>query len=155
MLRHSSLVGYSLDGFGIYGRYGEGGKILTSADLDECHGHTGIIDWDGQQVNMYHYHATWDFPYSVGCMRGTYNRKNVMTISGPPPGQWARQNHPPIGGNGNYPPPHPDLAIAAKKLGISEQQLHDALGPPPPNLGAAAKKLGISEQQLRDALGVP
>jgi hypothetical protein len=30
---HSALVGYALDGFGIYGRYGEGGKLLSSADL--------------------------------------------------------------------------------------------------------------------------
>ncbi|MBA3531705.1 MAG: YHYH protein [Ardenticatenales bacterium] len=79
---HSPLMGYLLDGFGIYGRQGEEGAVLTSADLDECHGHTHAIAWDGQTVEMYHYHATWDFPYTAGCMRGTVNMQDMMTISG-------------------------------------------------------------------------
>jgi hypothetical protein len=68
---HSSLVGYALDGFGIYGPRGEGGERLTDADLDECHGHTHAITWDGKTVTMYHYHATDEFPYTIGCYRGT------------------------------------------------------------------------------------
>lgn len=44
---------------------------MTNADLDECHGHTHTIDWDGARVAMYHYHATWEFPYVVGCFKGT------------------------------------------------------------------------------------
>jgi len=40
---HSALLGYAFDGFGIYGLYGESGKELTNADLDECHGHTHVI----------------------------------------------------------------------------------------------------------------
>lgn len=69
--QHSDLVGYVLDGFGLYGLYDESGKLLTNADLDECHGHTHSINWDGQQANMYHYHLTQEYPYSVGCFRGT------------------------------------------------------------------------------------
>ncbi|HKI54776.1 MAG TPA: YHYH protein [Anaerolineales bacterium] len=68
---HSALVGYAFDGFGIYGFYGEDGEELTNSDLDECHGHTHVIEWDGQLVEMYHYHATREFPYVVGCFRGT------------------------------------------------------------------------------------
>jgi hypothetical protein len=68
---HSALMGYMLDGFGIYGPHGEDGEILVSADLDECHGHTHPVLWDGQMVNMYHYHWTYDFPYNIGCYRGT------------------------------------------------------------------------------------
>ncbi|WP_374353627.1 YHYH protein [Chitinimonas sp.] len=68
---HSPLVGYAYDGFGIYGRYGENGKLLSNADLDECHGHSHEIDWDGKRVTMYHYHATWEYPYTLGCYRGT------------------------------------------------------------------------------------
>ena len=68
---HSPLVGYAYDGFGMYGRYGEGGKLLTNADLDECHGHAHEIDWDRKPVSMYHYHATWEYPYTMGCYRGT------------------------------------------------------------------------------------
>lgn len=50
----------------------------------------------------------------------------------------------------------PDLAAAATKLGISKEQLKEALGKPPqPDFAAAATKLGTSEQQLKDALGLP
>lgn len=68
---HSGLVGYALDGFGIFGRRGEDGLELASSQLDACHGHTNEIDWDGQRRTMYHYHATLDYPYTVGCYRGT------------------------------------------------------------------------------------
>jgi hypothetical protein len=67
---HSSLVGYALDGFGIFGVRGENGAPLTNADLDACHGHTHEIEWDGQMVEMYHYHMTYEYPYTIGCFRG-------------------------------------------------------------------------------------
>ncbi len=83
---NSPLVGYALDGFGIYGSYAEG-RQLTTADLDECHGRTSVIDWDGHKVAMYHYVATVDFPYTVDCMRGDYDRSLMRRIGGgPPPG---------------------------------------------------------------------
>lgn len=68
---HSALMGYMLDGFGIYGPYGDNGELLTSSDLDECHGHTHPVLWDGQIINLYHYHWTYDFPYNIGCFKGT------------------------------------------------------------------------------------
>ena len=64
-------MGYMLDGFGIYGPEGENGEILTSADLDECHGHTHPVLWDGEMIDLYHYHWTYDFPYNIGCFKGT------------------------------------------------------------------------------------
>jgi|GEM_PF-1349409 len=48
----------------------------------------------------------------------------------------------------------PDLAAAAEKLGITEDELTDALGDPPPDLDAAAEALGISKEDLVNALGV-
>lgn len=68
---HSKLLGYALDGFGIYGTRGENGQEMTDATLDECHGHTHEIEWDGKTVVMYHYHATAEYPYTVGCFRGS------------------------------------------------------------------------------------
>ncbi|MFT4643194.1 MAG: hypothetical protein ACI89R_001038 [Candidatus Azotimanducaceae bacterium] len=68
---HSVLMGYMLDGFGIYGPYGEDGELLWSADLDECHGHTHPVLWDGEMIELYHYHWTNDFPYNIGCFKGT------------------------------------------------------------------------------------
>lgn len=68
--QHSPLIGYIADGFGLYGNLGEGGVPLVNADLDVCHGHTHRIDWQGQERTMYHYHATQEFPYTVGCYKG-------------------------------------------------------------------------------------
>ncbi|MCF8478647.1 MAG: YHYH protein [Pseudolabrys sp.] len=97
---NSTLIGYALDGFGIYGRYADG-RALSTADLDACHGRTGVIDWDGKKVEMYHYVATPDFPYTVGCLRGAYDRSLVRKIGGDgPPGR--RGMGPPPGGG---PPP--------------------------------------------------
>jgi hypothetical protein len=98
---HSALVGYALDGFGIFGQFDAGGRALSSSDLDECHGHTHVIPWDGKRVVMYHYHATNDYPYSVGCMRGAVQRENLRTLSGPPPSWWGAGPPGPPGG----PPP--------------------------------------------------
>jgi hypothetical protein len=74
---HSALMGYAFDGFGIYGYYDEDGTEIINADLDECHGHVGVIEWDGQMVEMYHYHATREFPYTVGCFKGTPSVRSV------------------------------------------------------------------------------
>jgi hypothetical protein len=67
---NSKLLGYALDGYGIYGpRYD--GKILSSSDLDQCHGTTSTVLWNGKEVDMYHYVATADFPYTIACFHGT------------------------------------------------------------------------------------
>ena len=142
---HSKLLGYAIDGFGIFGNYSSG-KRLASADLDGCHGHPHAIPWDGKTVEMYHYHATPDYPYTVGCMRGRYERKLVRLLAEGPGGG------PPRGGPRGR---HPDLAAAARKLGINRGRLQRALGPPPPDLAVTARRLGISEARLRAALGVP
>jgi hypothetical protein len=61
---HSGLVGYIRDGFPLYGYRGTGGVELRNTDLDECHGHShGALG--------YHYHATLEYPYTIGCYRGT------------------------------------------------------------------------------------
>lgn len=99
--QHSALEGYALDGFGIYGVKGEGGKELTSNDLDECHGHTHEIIWDGKKVVMYHYHLTYDFPYSVGCFRG---KKQVQGPLGGTAESGIMQRHN-AGVSGRMPPP--------------------------------------------------
>ena len=76
---HSNLLGYALDGFGLYGPRGEDGEQLSNDDLDECHGDTHEIDWDGQSRVMYHYHLTIEFPYVISCYRG------MAPPSEPPP----------------------------------------------------------------------
>jgi hypothetical protein len=67
----SSLFGYALDGFGIYGPRDQKGRTLGTADLDACHGTTSRVKWHGKYRRIYHYVATSDFPYLVSCYRGT------------------------------------------------------------------------------------
>lgn len=68
--QNSSLLGYALDGYGIYGPW-YNGKVLTTADLDQCHGITSVVNWHGVNTSIYHYVSTYDFPYTVGCYHGT------------------------------------------------------------------------------------
>jgi hypothetical protein len=81
----NALVGYALDGFGIFSPYDASGKELTSADLDECHGVVSEIAWEGAATTMYHYVLTRDFPYTVGCFRGTPTRNAFPALPGAPP----------------------------------------------------------------------
>jgi hypothetical protein len=68
---HSDRVGWSLDGFPIYGPLGDDGEYMKNNDLDACHGHSHKISFNGKRQKLYHYHATQQFPYTVGCFRGT------------------------------------------------------------------------------------
>lgn len=65
----SSLVGYAIDGYGIYVERDKNSKLLTNDNLDECHGRTSEVLWDGKTINMYHYNATLEFPYTIGCFK--------------------------------------------------------------------------------------
>lgn len=80
-----NVIGYALDGFPITGPQVGTNNILTTSDLDECHGITSQITLDGKSVTMYHYVMTQDFPYSVSCFRG-------QPIN--PPGQQAAAKPP-------------------------------------------------------------
>lgn len=67
----STLVGYALDGYGIYVERDSSGQLLTNTDLDACHGRTSEVLWNGQEQVVYHYDATLEYPYTVGCFHGT------------------------------------------------------------------------------------
>jgi hypothetical protein len=67
----SPLVGYAIDGYPIFGPRGPGGKLYTNADLDVCHGHASPVTLNGKTVTIYHYQATLEYPYTVGCFHGT------------------------------------------------------------------------------------
>ncbi len=49
----------------------------------------------------------------------------------------------------------PDFSSAAESLGVTEDELIDALGGPPPNFAEAAEKLGITEEQLMEVIPAP
>jgi hypothetical protein len=67
----STVVGWIADGFPIVVERDASGALPTNADLDDCHGRTSPIQLNGKVVTMYHYSATLEFPYFIGCYRGT------------------------------------------------------------------------------------
>lgn len=67
----TKLVGYAADGFGIYAQKSSTGTLPTNTQLDACHGTTSRVLWDGKMQRIYHYVATLEYPYTVGCFRGT------------------------------------------------------------------------------------
>lgn len=66
----TTLVGYALDGYGIYVERDSKGNLPTNADLDSCHGRTSQVEWNGKPTTIYHYDATLEYPYTVGCFHG-------------------------------------------------------------------------------------
>jgi len=59
----SSLIGFLLDGFPVYGPV-ENGKLVNDSELDQYHGHFGpTADYPG---GIYHYHVTATSPYING-----------------------------------------------------------------------------------------
>jgi hypothetical protein len=133
---HSGLIGYALDGFGIFRLAGAGGRHLTNADLDACHGHSEKVMWDGESRTIYHYHLTDEYPYTVGCFMGA-------PVS---PGRADRAQ--PAGGGD----PQAMLQRAAAELGVPVDALRRAVGPPPPDFRRAAQLLDISEDRIRRAM---
>lgn len=71
-----SLIGYLLDGFPVYGPV-ENGVTLTSADLDQYHGHFGPTPDYPQGI--YHYNITADAPYIAGV--GFYGTPGTVAYS--------------------------------------------------------------------------
>jgi YHYH protein len=94
-----ALIGYAIDGYGIYSIYDARGRELTNTDLDECHGRVSEVEWDGAEVSLYHYVLTREYPYTIGCFRGTPARlpQGRGGRRGPPPGRMGPPFGPPPG----------------------------------------------------------
>jgi cytoskeletal protein RodZ len=87
-----TVIGFALDGFPITGPQVSANNMLTTDDLDECHGLTSDITLDGKKVTTYHYVMTQDFPYSVSCFRS-----KAIKAPGLPEGtQQPQQQQPPM-----------------------------------------------------------
>jgi hypothetical protein len=66
------VIGWALDGFPITGPQVHGStNVLTTRNLDVCHGITSKVKIAGEPVTTYHYVMTEDYPYSLSCFRGT------------------------------------------------------------------------------------
>jgi hypothetical protein len=113
----SKLLGYALDGFGIYGPRDASGKELTNDDLDECHGTTSVVKFNGKKQRIYHYVITKEYPYTLGCFKGTPsssgqdtgpNRDNQQATGN----GGTQTGMPPTGAPPNGMPPGPPPAMA-------------------------------------------
>ena len=76
----STLIGWANDGYPLVLERDPSGALPTNADLDACHGRTSAVLIDGQVVTTYHYSATVEFPYTIGCFHGT----NAVSAAGGP-----------------------------------------------------------------------
>lgn len=134
----SHIIGIALDGFLIYGARDINGKIVPSSALDECNGINSPTPEFPNGIYHYVLPGTTDATSSIRCFHGVVDMSQIQQM--PPMRQMG---------------PMPDLAAAAKKLGITETQLKNALGDQiPPDLSVASKNLGITETELKAALGV-
>lgn len=70
--KENTVIGYAFDGFPITSLYDAHGHYYADADLDACHGTTGAYtDESGVAKSGYHYVLTWEYPYTIGCFKGT------------------------------------------------------------------------------------
>jgi len=90
---HSPIIGFALDGYGIYGLYED--HPTKPDDLDVCNGHTGKVPANSTYgvplgSSVYHYHVTSWAPYTIGCFgvpegftqaecKKLYNSSNKMS----------------------------------------------------------------------------
>ena len=139
VLKPSHIIGFALDGFPIYGDRDFKGKQLTAKNLDQCNGIYSATPEFPKGIYHYVLLSTSDARSSISCFHGEVDSSQIQAM-------------PQMGGAQMQ---MPDLAAAAKKLGITEDALKAAFGANmQPDIAAAAKKLGITEAALLAALGV-
>ncbi|NBO16227.1 MAG: YHYH protein [Actinobacteria bacterium] len=135
----SHIIGFALDGFPIYGDRDIKGKQLTAKNLDQCNGIYSATPEFPKGIYHYVLLSTSDVRSSIACFHGEVDSSQIQAM-------------PKMGGAQM---PMPDLAAAAKKLGVTEEVLKAAFGTNmQPDIAAAAKKLGVTEAVLLEALGI-
>ena len=137
--KSSHIIGFALDGFPIYGDRDIKGRQLTAKNLDQCNGIFSATPEFPKGIYHYVLLNTSDVHSSISCFHGEVDSSQIQAM-------------PPMGGGGM---PMPDIAAAAKKLGITEDELKAAFGTNmQPDIAAVAKKLGVTQEVLLDALGI-
>ncbi|MCP4416885.1 MAG: DUF1566 domain-containing protein [Chloroflexi bacterium] len=121
-------------------------KVSTGETFEFGQGPQG----DARRVNNY------VLCVSGGVAESSSGSSSTISLSGseelppeggeaPAAGEAGSQQGPPAGGE-------PNFAAAAATLGVTEQEIKDALGGPPPNFEAAAATLGVTVEELQSAL---
>ena len=149
-------IGWSFDGYKIKGL---ADRKTHYPEIDICNGH----EHDGE----YHYHATRDFPFFMGCyaakpQSSNFNQKRaganstlsscsgLMTRTSVLSGKSQSTKDTEI--EKNVLRKRPNFKNAFSVLNIPERELKKALGPPPGNINKASKELHISKELLLEAL---
>ncbi len=148
----AALFGYAFDAYPMYGTVDADGT--GPADLDECHGHTGPTEEHPEEI--YHYHATMEFPNLPACLTGVVAEGNFLTTAKGGIGA-AREPGQVDGDTGQRCTP-PGFEDAAEALDVKPEALMQAVeaaGGPNLDFSAAAAALDVSEGELRDALSPP
>jgi YHYH protein len=150
----SAQFAYAFDGYAMYGTTDMDAKVPTN--LDACNGHSGATTRNPK--GEYHYHATSDFPNLPKCLKGVQAKNNFSTTASSGIGSANGGGGAPgvdNGPGGPGPGGKPNFADAAKKLGVTEKALEQALqdaGGPQADLAKVAKTLNVSETALKAAL---
>ncbi|MHA6323685.1 YHYH protein [Roseivivax sp. CAU 1753] len=147
--------GYAFDGFAMFGSLETDGSVPS--ELDACGGHVGKT----AAGEIYHYHASDDFPNLPACLVGvqaqdTFTTTATAGIGAERAGDDGRNEAPRAGsGPGGLPP---GFDVAAEALGVTPEALLEAMteaGGRMADLAEVAVLLGIDEADLRQALPSP
>eukprot|EP00929_Paragymnodinium_shiwhaense_P099229 TRINITY_DN6080_c2_g2_i1.p1 TRINITY_DN6080_c2_g2~~TRINITY_DN6080_c2_g2_i1.p1 ORF type:complete len:1228 (-),score=245.12 TRINITY_DN6080_c2_g2_i1:359-3781(-) len=75
----SPVLGYALDGFPIYGPYGQEGRLVNTSELDSCNGKVVVLP-NGREE--YRYYWTVMLPFLPQCLRGKPVKLNLRASGG-------------------------------------------------------------------------
>jgi hypothetical protein len=135
--------GYALDGFAMFGSREFDGS--QPEGLDQCGGHIGSIE--GQEGEVYHYHASESFPNLPTCLMGVVAQDNFSTTAVQGIGAAQGAGGPNTGG--------PDFTATAEALGLDAAELESAIqseGGRDADLAKVAERLGVSHDALEAAM---
>ena len=144
----TAQFGYAFDGFAMFGPLNHDGSLPD--DLDECGGHVGLTEADGEAE--YHYHAGNTFPNLPACLAGVVAQDNFATNAANGIGSAN------AGGGPGGPGGGPDFDAMAETLNVDAETLKQAMedaGGRGADLAKVAEALGVDEDALRAAMPAP
>lgn len=152
----AALFGYAFDGFAMFGSAEADGTAVTG--LDACNGHVGFTA-QGETYHYHATDEFPNLPACLVGLQATDNFSTTASagVGATRAGEGGR-NEPPRPGDGAAGQLPPGFDDAAEALGVTTEELMLALGDLQsgrPDLAAAAKTLGITEDALRTALPPP
>lgn len=154
----TAQFGYAFDGFAMFGSLEADGS--TPEGLDQCGGHVGITP-SGEE--LYHYHASDEFPNLPSCLSGVQAVDNFTTTAtagvGAQNAGAGGRNEPPRptdgGPAGMMPPGFEDAAASLGVTAGTFMQAIEGAGGRDLDIAAAAHALGVTEDELRAVLPQP